>query len=77
MRMKAIRSRCALFMFAWILNTNAEKSSRNGSITPVVVFRGSGEVVIFKKCSRNVSTPKFVRADPKNTGESFPALTSS
>ena len=23
---------------------------------------------IFRKCSRNVSTPKFVSADPKNTG---------
>ena len=77
MRMKAIRSRCALFIFAWILNTKAEKSGLNGSIMPSVVLLGSGEVVIFKKCSRNVSTPKFVRADPKNTGESFPALTSS
>ena len=27
MRINAIRSRCALFIFAWILNTKAEKSS--------------------------------------------------
>ena len=30
-----------------------------------------------KKDSRNGSTPKFVRAEPKNTGESLPHCTAS
>ena len=64
--------RCALFIFAWILKTNAEKSSENGLISPTSAVLGSGEVVIFKKCCKNVSTPKFVNAEPKNTGESSP-----
>lgn len=39
-----------------------------GSISPTSALRGSGEVVICRKCFRKVSTPKLVRADPKNTG---------
>ena len=31
-------------------------------------FYGAGNVVISKKCSRNGSTPKLVKAEPKNTG---------
>ena len=42
-RMNAILSRCALFIFACILKTNAEKSSENGSIGPISEFLGSGE----------------------------------
>ena len=42
-----------------------------------MAFLASGEVVIFRKCFRNVSTPKFVSAEPKNTGESCPLSTSS
>ena len=48
-----------------------------GSITPSSDILARGEVVIFRKCSRKVSTPKFVRAEPKNTGVSSPLLTSS
>ena len=33
-------------MFAWILKTNAEKSSLTGSITPQSAVRGSGGIVI-------------------------------
>ena len=52
-RINAIRSRCALFIFAWILNTNAEKSSSYiGSIIPLSDFLGSGEVVILRKCCK-------------------------
>ena len=42
-------------------------------------FSDKGKVWIdaVRKCCRKVSTPKFVRADPKNTGDSFPWLTSS
>ena len=50
-RINAILSRCALFIFAWILNTNAEKSSSFiGSINPLSDILGSGEVVILRKC---------------------------
>ena len=76
-RIKAIRSRWALFIFAWILNTNAENSSENGSTTSPSDVRGSGDVVISRKCCKKVSTPKFVSAEPKNTGESCPARTFS
>ena len=77
-RMNAIRSRWALFMLAWILKTKAEKSgSTMGSISPLSDILGRGGVVIFRKCSRKVSTPKLVKADPKNTGDSSPLLTSS
>ena len=64
-------------MFAWILNTNAEKPGWNGSTTPSAVVRGSGGIVMCRKFSRNGSTPKFVSAEPKNTGLRRPARTSS
>ena len=48
-----------------------------GSITPQSAVLGSGEEVIARKCFRKVSTPKLVSADPKNTGDRRPALTSS
>ena len=40
---------------------------------PTVELRGSGDVVILRKCLRNVSTPKLVRAEPKKTGVRSPA----
>ncbi len=43
----------------------------HGSITPRSDFLGSGREVILRKCCRKVSTPKLVRAEPKNTGEKF------
>ena len=46
-------------------------------MTPMSAFLGSGEEVIFKKCLKKISTPKFVSADPKNTGDNCPALTAS
>ena len=76
-RIKAIRSRWALFIFACILNTKAEKSFSTGSISSPSLFLGSGVVVILRKCFKKISTPKFVSADPKNTGVSFPSLTFS
>ena len=36
-----------------------------------------GGVVMRKKDSKNGSTPKFVRAEPKNTGDSLPHCTAS
>ena len=38
---------------------------------------GVGGVVIFKKCFKNGSIPKFVRAEPKHTGDNLPARTAS
>ena len=64
-------------MLACILNTKAENGSVIGSISPIDEFLGSGEVVSFKKSFKNGSTPKFVRADPKNTGVNSPFLTFS
>ena len=40
-------------------------------------LRGKGDEVILRKCFKKVSTPKLVKAEPKNTGVSVPALTSS
>ena len=75
---KAILSLCALFIFACILNTNAEKnSSFIGSTYPSCVFLFRGDDVILRKCSRKVCTPKFVSAEPKNTGLNSPADTFS
>ena len=59
MRMKAMRSRWALFILAWILNTNAEKSSRLGSMGPAEESPGRGGGERRRKSARNGSTPKF------------------
>ena len=72
-----MRSRWALFMLAWILNTKPEKSSSMESMISSPAFRGRGGVVMRRKCSRKGSTPKLVRAEPKNTGESLPWRTRS
>ena len=79
MRIKAMRSRWALFMLAWILKMNAENSSRQGStVSPVrLSTRASGVGVSRRKFSRKGSTPKLVRAEPKNTGLSSPRSTLS
>ena len=42
-----------------------------------LVVLGRGVCVSFRKFWRNISTPKFVSAEPKKTGESIPASTSS
>jgi hypothetical protein len=77
MRMKAMRSRWALFMLAWILKIKAEKSSRAGSMrSPVrLSTRASGVGVRRRNSLRNGSTPKLVSADPKKTGDSSPRST--
>ena len=75
--MNAILSLCALFIFACILNTNAENACSVGDTRPISALLESGVVVIFKKCCKKNSTPKFVSAEPKNTGVSSPARTSS
>src|SRR5699024_1337399 len=41
-RKNATLSRCAGFIFAWILKINPEKSGLSGEITPSVDFRGAG-----------------------------------
>ena len=47
------------------------------SITPQSAVLGRGGGVMRRNASRNGSTPKFVSAEPKNTGLSVPARTSS
>ena len=64
-------------MLAWILKTKAEKKSSSAVISPSLLWRGRGGVVMRRKSSRKGSTPKVVRAEPKNTGESFPWRTRS
>ena len=66
-------------MFAWILNTKPLKSSRCGSTcSPVSVsVYGGGLGARRRNSFRKGSTPKFVSAEPKNTGESFPQLTAA
>ena len=76
-RMNAMRSRCALFMLAWILKTNAEKSLLYGSMSPMSDFLASGAGAILRNSCMNISTPKFCSAEPKKTGVSIPAFTSS
>ena len=63
-------------MFACILNINPLKSSV-GFTSPVVVFLIPGDGDISKKCFKNIVTPKSARAEPKNTGESFPSSIAS
>ena len=41
-RRNATRSRCRGFMFAWILNTNPEKSGSSGCTSPESTGRGDG-----------------------------------
>ena len=75
--MNAILSRCALFMFACILNTNAENFSLKGSMISSPAILGSGGIVMRRKLSKNGSMPKLFSAEPKNTGLSLPERTSS
>ncbi|MNP23877.1 hypothetical protein D3C76_1166020 [compost metagenome] len=76
-RRNAIRSRCAGFIFACILNTNPENFSLVGSTNPPPLLRGSGLGASCKKFSRNVCTPKLLIALPKNKGVNSPLFTFS
>ena len=59
-------------MLACILNINPEKLLELGSISPKLLLRGVGGGVISRNDSKNGSTPKLVRALPKNTGVNSP-----
>ena len=76
-RMNATRSRWFGSMFAWILNTNPENSGFVGSTISFVDSCGDGAGARSRNSSRNGSTPKFVSALPKNTGESSPVSSAS
>ena len=41
---------------------------------PISDFLGSGGMVICRKYCRNISTPKLVSAEPKNTGDNLPCF---
>ncbi len=66
-------------MFAWILKTKPEKSSRVGStgsqVSASVCAQGPG--ARRRNSLRKGSTPTIVNAEPKNTGESLPVSTAS
>jgi len=59
-------------MFACILKINPVKLLSSMFIFPLLLSLGAGGGVISRNDSRNGSTPKFVRALPKNTGVSSP-----
>ena len=72
MRRNATLSRCARSMFAWILNTNAEKSP-SGGMLPAVELCGPGGGIRSQNVSRKASSPKLFIALPKNIGLTSPA----
>ena len=59
-------------MFAWILNTKAEKFSAAGSIIPAEDSRGAGGGARRRYSSKKFCTPKFVIAEPKKRGVNSP-----
>ena len=59
------------------MKTKAEKSGSKESMTSSPALRGRGAVVMRRNSSRKGSTPKLVRAEPKNTGDSLPWRTRS
>lgn len=59
------------------LEHECRKSSRLGSMGPAEESRGRGGGERRRKSARNGSTPKFVSAEPKNTGVSMPWRTLS
>ncbi len=71
--MKAMRSRCAGSMFAWILNTKPVSFGSPGSTTRSRAARDSGGGEYRVKLRSSSSTPKLLMAEPKNTGVCFPA----
>ena len=76
-RKKAIRSRWARSMFAWILKTKPEKAVSSGETIRVIAARGPGGGAISTKASRSSRTPKLLMALPKNTGVWLPFRYSS
>ena len=79
MRRNAMRSRWFLFMLAWILKIKPLNCSLHGSTSSPLCasLRGSGVGVRRRNSFKNGSTPKFVKAEPKNTGDSSPCCTAS
>ena len=76
-RMNTIRSWWLGSIFAWILNTKAEKSSLVGCTISSTAWRGAGDGASSKNFSKNGFTPKLVMAEPKNIGVNSPARTLS
>ena len=76
-RINTIRSWWLGSIFAWILNTKAEKSSLVGWTISSTAWRGAGDGASSKNFSKNGFTPKLVMAEPKNIGVNSPARTLS
>ena len=72
-RRKAIRSRCAGSMLDCTLNTTALKPESITRGSPPASRRAAGAGAMSTMASSSSRTPKLVRAEPKNTGDSSPA----
>ena len=71
--MKAMRSRCAGSMLAWILKTKPLSLDSSLVTSREVVARGPGAGALSTKASSSGVTPKLLIAEPKNTGVCSPA----
>ena len=60
-------------MFAWTLNTNAENAASSGRGSSLTSTRGDGGGARSTMASRIMRTPKFVSAEPTNSGVESPA----
>ena len=72
------RQRSQLLLFSGVSGKNkAEKSGLKASTRPQSAVRDRGGGVMRRNSSRKGSMPKLFRAEPKKTGLSWPARTSS
>ena len=76
-RRKAMRSRWAGSMLAWILNTTPENFSSDGSTVRCRAGRAPGGGARSTSASSTSRTPKLLMAEPKNTGVCLPARKAS
>ena len=76
-RKKAMRSRCAGSMLAWILKTTPENFFSSGVTTRCMAARGAGAGARSTSASSTSCTPKLLMAEPKNMGVCLPLRNSS
>ncbi len=72
-RTKAMRSRCAGSMLAWILKTTPVNLPSCGETSRWIAARGLGAGASSASASSTSCTPKLLMAEPKKTGVCFPA----
>ena len=76
-RKKAMRSRWAGSMFAWILKTKPVNGCSDGATERTVASRSRGAGAQSTSAERISRTPKLLIAEPKNTGVCTPERNSS